>query len=129
MLMCGRHSTRVGEHHDLCREHAAGDHLETIRRGETATNVWWEVVEKKSMPISGAECRLIETNRRLRVDLDGELASRGRRRGSRCASPGPALFNHFDGYRLFGAPPQGQMKPVDDQPRVGNRLRIPRMPW
>jgi hypothetical protein len=35
----------VGDHHDLCREDAAGDHLDTIRRGETAQNVWWEIVE------------------------------------------------------------------------------------
>jgi Universal stress protein family len=41
----------VGEHHDLCREHATGDHLETIKRGETATKVWWEIVETKAVPI------------------------------------------------------------------------------
>jgi hypothetical protein len=42
--MCETHTTRVGQHHDLCREHGVGDHLETLKRGDTAQNVFWEIV-------------------------------------------------------------------------------------
>jgi hypothetical protein len=72
-LMCERHSTKVGNHHDLCRGHATGDHLATIRRGETATNIWWEMVETKAVPIPGTEHRLFETDRRLGVEPDDEV--------------------------------------------------------
>jgi hypothetical protein len=73
--MCGNHSAKVGKHHDLCREHAAaGDHAEMIRGGETATNVWWEIVETKAAPIPGTAHRLFETGHRLGVDPDDEVA-------------------------------------------------------
>jgi hypothetical protein len=74
--MCLAHTTPVGQYHDLCREHAAaGDHRETIRRGETATNVWWERVETHAVPIPGTECPLSEADRIPGViDPDDELA-------------------------------------------------------
>jgi hypothetical protein len=53
--MCETHTTRVGQHHDLCREHGVGDHLETLKRGDTAQNVFWEIVEAKAVPIPGTE--------------------------------------------------------------------------
>jgi hypothetical protein len=34
----------VGDHHDLCREDAAGDHLDTIRRDETAQSTVQQVI-------------------------------------------------------------------------------------
>jgi hypothetical protein len=74
-LMCERHSTKIGNHHDLCREHATGDHLETIRRGETATNVWWEIVETRAVSIPGTERPLSVADRIPGVvDPDDELA-------------------------------------------------------
>ena len=41
--LCETHTTRVGPYHDLCRDRATSDHLEALRRGETAQNVWWEI--------------------------------------------------------------------------------------
>jgi hypothetical protein len=49
--LCEEHTTPVGQYHDLCREHAEADHLETLRRGETAQNLWWEIVETRAVPI------------------------------------------------------------------------------
>ena len=76
MRMCTEHTTRVGNDHDLCREHAAaGDHRETIRGVETATNVWWERVETHAVPIAGTERPLSEADRIPGViDPDNELA-------------------------------------------------------
>lgn len=53
LRMCEAHTTRVGEHHDLCREHAEGDRLATIKAGDLAQKIWWEVVETKALPIPG----------------------------------------------------------------------------
>src|SRR5687767_8507454 len=43
--LCELHTTRVGEQHDLCREHATGDHHSALKAGDTAQAVWWEIVE------------------------------------------------------------------------------------
>lgn len=51
--LCKRHTMRVGEHHDLCREHATGDHVATLKAGDVAQGVWWEIVETKAVPIPG----------------------------------------------------------------------------
>jgi hypothetical protein len=54
MLMTIIQRRRGRKHHDLCREHAAaGDYSKLILRGETAANVWWEIVETKAAPIPG----------------------------------------------------------------------------
>jgi len=54
---------------------AAGDHLELIRRAETATNVWWEMVETKAVPIVGTERPVAEVDRIPGIiDPDDELA-------------------------------------------------------
>lgn len=72
--MCQAHTTRVGHNHDLCREHAAGDHLEAVKRGETAHHVFWEIVETTPVPIPGTERPLSEADRIPGVvDPDDEL--------------------------------------------------------
>ena len=53
--MCKAHTTKVGEHHDLCRQHAQRDRLAMIKAGEVAQNVWWEIVETKAVPIPGPD--------------------------------------------------------------------------
>jgi len=50
-LMCQTHARAVGRYHHLCREHATGDHWATIRAGLTATNVFWEIVQTKAIPL------------------------------------------------------------------------------
>jgi hypothetical protein len=127
--MCERHSTKVGNHHDLCREHATGDHLETIRRGDTAQNVWWEIVQTRAVPIPGTERPLSEADRISGV-VDPTTSS--------TRPPAAAGIRARLALVLFGVPGrigklsrglfnQRTMKPINNQPRVGNRLGIPRM--
>ena len=55
---------RPCNHHDFCRQHAtAGDRLALVRAGETATNVWWEMVETEAVPIPGTQRPLSEADR------------------------------------------------------------------
>lgn len=73
--MCQAHTTRVGKHHDLCCEHAGGDQLETLRRGDTGQRVFWERVETTAVPIPGTERPLLEDERIAgAIDPDDELA-------------------------------------------------------
>jgi hypothetical protein len=53
--LCKQHTTQVGEHHDLCREHATSDYAATVRGGDVAQAVWWEIVETTAIPIPGTE--------------------------------------------------------------------------
>jgi hypothetical protein len=66
--MCEAHSIRVGEHHDLCREHPGGDRLATLRAGDTAERVHWEIIETKAVPIRRAGTDL---DHRSRAPVDG----------------------------------------------------------
>src|SRR5262249_51859239 len=63
LRMCEAHTTRVGEHHDLCREHAAGDQTDAIRRGETSHHGWWGGIQTKAVPIPGTARRPSEMDR------------------------------------------------------------------
>jgi hypothetical protein len=68
----------VGDHHDLCREHAGGEHLAAIKAGETSQNVWWETVETKAVPIPGTARTRPEADRiRGVVDPDDEEPAAG----------------------------------------------------
>jgi hypothetical protein len=62
--MCGTHTTRVGEHHDLCREHAQGDPGATLKEGDRSYHVWWEIIETKAVPIPGT-ARPLEPHDRI----------------------------------------------------------------
>jgi hypothetical protein len=75
--MCKAHAVRVGEHHHLCREHADGDPLATIKAGDTAANVFWEVIETKAVPIPGTSRPLTSDDRIAGVrDPDDEAGDR-----------------------------------------------------
>ena len=69
--MCEAHTARVGERQDLCREHAIGDQVATLKAGDTAHWVWWEIVETKTVPIPGTE-RALEASDRIPGILDPE---------------------------------------------------------
>ncbi len=74
--MCEAHAIRVGEHHDLCREHAGGDRLATLKAGDTAERVHWEIVETKAAPIPGTSRPLTSDDRIAGVlDPDDEIGA------------------------------------------------------
>ena len=50
--MCGGHTTRVNDLHDLCPGHAAeGRPEELLTEGDASHGAWWEIVETLAVPI------------------------------------------------------------------------------